>query len=93
LESNQYDQNPASTNRIPAVFYGFQNWQNPAALVRFQLVWLESSNDGQTSPDFNDGCRIPFYAVGDFFVLAESRKKLFSSKIFYDGKHFTSKQT
>jgi hypothetical protein len=64
-----------------------------------QTYLPESGNGDRTLPDFGSSC---IFAFPKFFVRAERwnfflRKsfflKMISSKIFYDGNHFTSKQT
>jgi hypothetical protein len=62
----------------------------------------ESNNCDRMLPDSSGICQTLIFAFCNFFVRAKHQKifsrnsfflKMISSKLFYDGNHFTSKQT
>jgi len=76
---------------------------NPAILAGSgQTFSPESGNGDRTLPDSGDNYQTLIFAFRNFFVRTKHRKifsrksfflKMISSKSFYDGNHFTSKQT
>jgi len=93
--------NPAGSDRIRPLIrpdLAQMAWIRPD-LTRSKGVRTESGNGDRTLLDSGDSCNI---TSRNFFVRTKRRKifsrklfflKMISSKIFYDGNHFTSKQT
>jgi hypothetical protein len=103
--SGQNGRDPAGSGRIrPLIRPDPENsGLNPAILAGFgQTFSPESGNGDRTLPDSGDNYQTLIFAFRTFFVRTKHRKifsrksfflKMISSKSFYDGNHFTSKQT